>query len=858
MESPSRTLASLAKRIYIPLTATSPPGLVEANTVDPWSQSGKYGRGWTYFSLALMGVVILVRIWHWWQDKIRQAIYKQEVEQHYQDLYSLDPEYAAATGMQTGRTGRQFFPEDGGEKKDFKPKTDLAAVGPVLDTLALFRWVFYRPIPDIVWRKHRFTFSSLAVLAVGFIALAFVSLYVFLKQPLYWASIQYGSPPVAIRSGMIAVAMTPWIIATSMKANLLTLITGIGPERLNVFHRWASYVCLFLALVHTVPFYIQPVWEDGGLQIYNKLFPYGSNIIYGTGISCLVPLAWLCIGSLPFVRRIAYELFVMLHVPVGAVYLGMLFWHTKNYLASWDYLYSSIAIWVICYVYRMFKLNWIKPWRLSFLVGDEAAITLMTENAIKITIPTQMKWKPGQYVYLRMPGISFFDNHPFTISSLCSEDFPSEYGEQYRDCVVVFKPYGGFTRRVLETAIDKGPMHTYRAYLDGPYGGMRRDLAAFDTCILIAGGSGVTALMSQLLNLIKRMRDGKAITKKVVVVWALKRLEAMDWFREELRICRDSAPPESVTCKFFVTSAVRQSRRMPAHRERGPRPISNVFHDKLDGFVAGLAAQRTSQMIRDEAQGNEAYERELRAEDEDRFTSLPQPKYLQPHYMPPQRAGANPNRMSPQEESLRRLEGRDYSNDEIHEEVPSDDYPEDKPKQFHFPPLQPRPDMQPHFNYAPPSPRRMPPATVEDEEAAHEQVLRPPELAHLRTTNLPSANQVRPTSTFGPPSGFDFGFPETPTEFQKNLMRFAFPVPHQIDGGWSVEYGRPDLGYMLREWTTGGADGRGILGRRTAVFVCGPPSMRVGVANTVARLQAEIWGDPMLEEIFLHTENYAL
>ena len=46
--------------------------------------------------------------------------------------------------------------------------------------------------------------------------------------------------------------------------------------------------------------------------------------------------------------------------------------------------------------------------------------------------------------------------------------------------------------------------------------------------ILIAGGSGITALMSQLLNLIKRMRDGKAITKKVVVVWALKRLEAMD------------------------------------------------------------------------------------------------------------------------------------------------------------------------------------------------------------------------------------------------------------------------------------------------------------------------------------------
>ena len=266
------------------------------------------------------------------------------------------------------------------------------------------------------------------------------------------------------------------------------------------------------------------------------------------------------------------------------------------------------------------------------------------------------------------------------------------------------------------------------------------------------------------------------------------------------------------------------------------------------------------------------------------------------------------NRQSAQEESLRRLEGRDYSYHNIDDDdtttavgadtettrssaVPhKSDFPDDKPKrdrerEFHFPPLHTRPDLQPHFNYAPPSPRKLPhtPNSGTTHDQAEDNLaappppqqqqqssasLRPPEIAHLRTTNLPGQPPQtlggRPTSTFGPPSGFDFGFPETPTEFQKSLMRFAFPVPHQImggdgaSGGWSVEYGRPDLGYMLREWATGGVDGRGILGRRTAVFVCGPPSMRVGVASAVARLQAEIWGDDMLEEIFLHTENYAL
>jgi hypothetical protein len=569
----------------------------------------------------------------------------------------------------------------------------------------------------------------------------------------------------------------------------------------------------------------------------------------------------------------------MLHWPVGLAYVGLLFWHTKNFLLSWNYLYATIAIFVFCYVLHLFKLNWLKPGRMAFMVGDEAAINIMTENAIKITVPTQMRWKPGQYVYLRMPGISFFENHPFTIASLCSEDFPSEYGENYRDCVLVFRPYGGFTRKVLEAAIEKGPYHTYRAFLDGPYGGMRRDLAAFDTCILIAGGSGITSLMSQLLNLIKRMRDGKAITKKIVVVWALKRLEAMDWFREELRICRESAPPESVTCKFFVTAAVRQQHM--GGNNRAPRQLSNMFHDKLDGFVAGIASKRNSALIMSEAQGDPERERELRAEDEDRITALPQQKYLQPHTFPPPPPGPPPNmRMSATEESLRRLEGRDYSggaDSKDHKDAFDADRKDGGKREFHFPPLQPRAENAPHFNYAPTgSPQKAsfgqylaPPdgehrashtENVGDADAiteADQPVLRPPELAHLRT-NVGQVQRPRPTSTFGPPSGFDFGFPATPTEFQRSLMRFAFPIPHQIDGGWSVEYGRPDLGFMLKEWATGGPDGRGILGRRTAVFVCGPPSMRVGVANTVARLQAEIWGDDMLEEIFLHTENYAL
>ena len=70
----------------------------------------------------------------------------------------------------------------------------------------------------------------IAVLGCVFIAVTFVTIYIFLQQPLYWQSIQFGSRPVAIRAGMISVALTPWIVATSTKANIIACVTGIGPK----------------------------------------------------------------------------------------------------------------------------------------------------------------------------------------------------------------------------------------------------------------------------------------------------------------------------------------------------------------------------------------------------------------------------------------------------------------------------------------------------------------------------------------------------------------------------------------------------------------------------------------------------
>ncbi|KAK0288054.1 hypothetical protein LTR35_003528 [Friedmanniomyces endolithicus] len=813
---------SLNKRILIPCcNSSSPPGLVEAATRDPWQKSGKYALGWVYFSIILLVLTSILRWYNYWNDKIRVAVHKDSVEQAMKTA-SPDTDYELSA-LETDKSTKMFFPREGPLPSSAEPVKEEAsfANSRILNSVvAISRRIFYYPIPAVKVRNgwQPVVFPSIGTITIVTAALAFVILYSFVPQPLFYQGIEFGSPPLAIRAGMLAVAMIPWIVGLSMKANFISMMTGIGHERLSVLHRWLAYMCLLLSLIHTVPFYVTPIWDQGGLTVFKAYFQNQNFYIYGTGLAALVPLIVLCLHSLPPLRNKFHELFVTVHVPISIVLLGMLFWHCHNYLTSWSYLWATVAIWLVSYIIRVFYLNWTNPFRMSFLIGEEAAVTLLPENALKITVPTQMKWKPGQYVYLRMPGISMFENHPFTIASLCSEDFPSAYGENYRDMVLVFRPFGGFTKRVLESALDHGPWHTYRAFLDGPYGGMRRSMESFDHVVMIAGGSGVTALVSQLLDLIKRMRDGKAVTKTVHVVWALKRPETMEWFKEELRICREFAPPDTVTCHFYITAAKRLTRGGTVVSAQTPtRPVSMVFHDKVNIVFQNIAsnrystssAQRNSLLIRTEANGDPEREKELRQENEDRIQPLPEA------HMKPVRSTSR-GHLSPSPDRR----GSDHT--------PSRSRSPDNRVSQETPHLPPHPTLH--------EKRRSRTLSL-DITSAHE----------VRSTQMQQAATDQ--------QAYDFGFPSTPTEFQKNLMRFAFMPAAATKAhktGWTTEWGRPDIAYMLKqmseEWT----------GKRTCVFVCGPPGMRVDVSRTVAGLQGKVWTEKGREEIFLHAENYAL
>jgi hypothetical protein len=356
----------LVKRVKIPINSTSTPGLIAAIKQDPWSQADKYGLGWVYFGLLLLLAASAIHWYHYWHDNIRTAFHKEEVINSAK-TFSPDSPYelpSAISAMTDGST-RQFFPSRGplpsGPPADVSVPSNFAVVN---NTIALFRWIFYRPIPVLKIAGVRFVFPSPGVTVLIFLGLAFCMLYTFLPQPLYYSSMSYGSPPLAIRAGMLSVALLPWIVALASKANFISIMTGIGHDRLNVLHRWLAYLCLLLALIHAVPFWYQSARDLNGFTTW-KLYFNQHWYIFTTGIAALAPLAALCLHSLPFLRARMYEVFVMTHAPLAWAFIGLMFWHCNNYITSWNYLYATIALMVASYILRLFELD--KPIQ-SFLV----------------------------------------------------------------------------------------------------------------------------------------------------------------------------------------------------------------------------------------------------------------------------------------------------------------------------------------------------------------------------------------------------------------------------------------------------------------------------------------------------------
>src|SRR3569833_3962451 len=115
------------------------------------------------------------------------------------------------------------------------------------------------------------------------------------------------------------------------------------------------------------------------------------------------------------IRHAFYETFKIIHIVLAALALAGLYYHLAlKHLPQIQFIFPIIMIWVVDRVARFVRLLWINAGR----GGTKTLVEALPGTACRVTVRLARPWafKPGQHAYLYMPGISFWQSHPFSVA----------------------------------------------------------------------------------------------------------------------------------------------------------------------------------------------------------------------------------------------------------------------------------------------------------------------------------------------------------------------------------------------------------------------------------------------------------
>ena len=155
-----------------------------------------------------------------------------------------------------------------------KKEASKPAIGQKL--VAIYRFLSYRHLPGRI--GNSLALPSVGITALVLLSVLFALLLSFVQHPYYRPRAGFGSPPFAVRTGMAGLGLTPIVFALAGKYNLVTLLTGVSHEKLNVLHRWVSYIYLFFGIAHTVPFLVANLRDGGAKALHAQFYSAGQYL----------------------------------------------------------------------------------------------------------------------------------------------------------------------------------------------------------------------------------------------------------------------------------------------------------------------------------------------------------------------------------------------------------------------------------------------------------------------------------------------------------------------------------------------------------------------------------------------------
>eukprot|EP01095_Lingulamoeba_sp_RSL-Kostka_P005666 TRINITY_DN170_c1_g2_i1.p1 TRINITY_DN170_c1_g2~~TRINITY_DN170_c1_g2_i1.p1 ORF type:complete len:545 (+),score=177.86 TRINITY_DN170_c1_g2_i1:137-1771(+) len=313
------------------------------------------------------------------------------------------------------------------------------------------------------------------------------------------------------------------------------IITALRATALNrwvpfdsniMFHRRIAWVICYSAFGHGIAHY----------------FNYNLAGLTGQGNPYL--LAWFTLAGVTG-NLIVFVMVIMYTTAIDSIrrrYFN-LFYFTHH-------LFIAFFILVFIHAYKRFWIFFTIPavtYIVERLVREYRAKQRTTVNEV-INHPSDVvelrfykkkfKYKSGQYLFLNCPYLSYYEWHPFTISSAPHEEFISchircvgKWTKGLRDFIAPDNI--GESAEINEY---KGSDGKPLLRMDGPFGAASEDIFDYKVVMLIGAGIGVTPFASALKELYYRKKnDAHCKVEKAYFFWICRDYAAFEWFQEVIR-----------------------------------------------------------------------------------------------------------------------------------------------------------------------------------------------------------------------------------------------------------------------------------------------------------------------------------
>lgn len=422
--------------------------------------------------------------------------------------------------------------------------------------------------------------------------IAWIGLYIAVAVvPLIFAVMGHPGPgrgfltDFSVALGFIGLSMMGMQFA--LVARFQAAAAPFGEDALVQFHRQVSYVALAFILAHPILLQIAGTDILGLLNLVEA--PWRARFAVTSTVLLLV-----LVGTSIWRRklRMRYEVWQIVHGVISVVVVAFALAHV---LLVGYYVDSTVkkALWLIMSIGLVSLLLWVRvarpirriqrPWQVDSVRperGDACTVTLSPVGH------NGFRFEPGQFGWIMVERSPFaVTAHPFSFSSSA---------ENTATVQMTIKNLGDFTSTV--PTLTPGS----RAYLDGPHGAFGPDRHEGPGFVLIAGGVGITPMISILRTMADRH------DRRPYVLFYASRSEKDITFETELDDLREHLdltiihilqnPPPDWTGESGFLDREMFARHLPERHHAmqyfacGPGPMLDAIEDSL--IALGVPAPR--------------------------------------------------------------------------------------------------------------------------------------------------------------------------------------------------------------------------------------------------------------------------